>query len=150
PLSLHESRPSLCAEGDGDESDRRIRGSAETRATPRRRCECGRLDRRAVARAARDAQLAVVVRVMLKVGDSAPDFIAPSHTGSPLALRSFRGRKVLLWFFPEADTPGCSLEGRGFRDHQEYFDDNGIAIVGISFDPIDRNAAFAEKHHFEF
>ena len=49
--------------------------------------------------------------------------------------RILRGKKVLLWFYPEADTPGCSLEGRGFRDHQEYYDDNGIQIVGVSFDP---------------
>ena len=87
---------------------------------------------------------------MLKVGDTAPDFIAQSHTGAPLALSGLRGKKVLLWFYPEADTPGCSLEGRGFRDHQEYFDDCGIAVVGISFDPIDRNAAFANKYDFKF
>ena len=49
-------------------------------------------------------------------------------TGKTLSLSGLRGKKVLLWFYPEADTPGCSLEGRGFRDHQEYYDDNGIQI----------------------
>lgn len=87
---------------------------------------------------------------MLKVGDAAPDFSAPSHEGAPVSLSSLRGKKVLLWFYPEADTPGCSLEGRGFRDHQEYYDDNGILIVGVSFDPVDRNAAFAHKFDFKF
>jgi peroxiredoxin Q/BCP len=87
---------------------------------------------------------------MLKVGDTAPDFTAPSHDGKTLVLSSLRGKKVLLWFYPEADTPGCSLEGRGFRDHQESYDDNGIQIVGISFDPIERNAAFAQKFDFKF
>jgi thioredoxin-dependent peroxiredoxin len=87
---------------------------------------------------------------MLKVGDPAPDFTASSHQGATVSLADFRGKKVLLWFYPEADTPGCTLEGRGFRDHQEYYDDNGIAIVGVSFDEVDRNAAFAEKYAFKF
>lgn len=87
---------------------------------------------------------------MLKVGDAAPDFIAQSHDGATVSLANLRGKKVLLWFYPEADTPGCSLEGRGFRDHQEYFDDNGIQIVGVSFDPSDRNEAFARKFDFKF
>jgi peroxiredoxin Q/BCP len=87
---------------------------------------------------------------MLKIGDSAPDFTAPSHTGAQITLSALRGKKVLLWFYPEADTPGCSLEGRGFRDHQEYYDDNGIQILGISFDDTDRNGAFAQKYDFRF
>src|SRR5579872_3024639 len=87
---------------------------------------------------------------MLKAGDMAPDFAAQSHQGAKVALSSFRGKKVLLWFYPEADTPGCTLEGRGFRDHQEYYDDNGIQIVGVSFDDADRNAAFAQKYDFKF
>jgi peroxiredoxin Q/BCP len=87
---------------------------------------------------------------MLKAGDTAPEFTASSHQGAPLSLSSLRGKKVLLWFYAEADTPGCSLEGRGFRDHQEYYDDNGIEIVGVSFDPVDRNAAFAQKYDFKF
>jgi peroxiredoxin Q/BCP len=87
---------------------------------------------------------------MLKAGDTAPEFTASSHQGAPLSLSSLRGKKVLLWFYPEADTPGCSLEGRGFRDHQEYYDDNGIEIVGVSFDPVDRNVAFAQKYDFKF
>jgi thioredoxin-dependent peroxiredoxin len=87
---------------------------------------------------------------MLKVGDTAPDFTAPSHEGTAVSLSGWRGKKVLLWFYPEADTPGCSLEGRGFRDHQDYFDDNGIQVVGISFDAVDRNAAFALKFDFKF
>src|SRR5580704_17942224 len=87
---------------------------------------------------------------MLKVGDTAPDFTAESHAGAPVSLSGLRGRKILLWFYPEADTPGCSLEGRGFRDHQGYYDDHGIQIVGVSFDPTDRNEAFARKFDFKF
>ena len=80
----------------------------------------------------------------------APDFTATSHTGASVTLSRLRGKKVLLWFYPEADTPGCSLEGRGFRDHQEYYDENGIRIVGVSFDDVERNAAFAQKYDFKF
>jgi thioredoxin-dependent peroxiredoxin len=87
---------------------------------------------------------------MLKVGDPAPDFTATSHDGRTISLTDFRGRKVLLWFFPEADTPGCTLEGRGFRDHQEYFDDNNIQLLGAGFDSVERNAEFARKHDFKF
>jgi peroxiredoxin Q/BCP len=87
---------------------------------------------------------------VLRVGDQAPDFTLPADDGGLFTLSSMRGRRVFLWFFPEADTPGCSLEGRGIRDHREYFDQNAIEIVGISFDGVAENAAFAGKHNFGF
>ncbi len=87
---------------------------------------------------------------MLQVGEPAPEFTVQSHDGATVSLCTWRGKKVLLWFYPEAGTPGCTLEGRGFRDHQEYFDDNGIQILGVSFDPVDRNSAFALKCGFKF
>ena len=87
---------------------------------------------------------------MLKAGDTALDFTLPADDGGQLTLSSLRGRSVLLWFFPEADTPGCSLEGRGLRDHREYFDQSAIEVVGVSFDSVADNAAFARKHNFGF
>jgi peroxiredoxin Q/BCP len=87
---------------------------------------------------------------MPKVGDPAPDFTLPADDGGQLTLSGLRGRSVLLWFFPEAHTPGCSLEGRGLRDHREYFDQNTIEIVGVSFDSVADNSAFALKHNFGF
>lgn len=87
---------------------------------------------------------------MLKVGDMAPDFVLPAHDGATVSLSDLRGRRVLLWFFPEAGTPGCSLEGRGLRDHREYFDQAGIEVVGISFDSVEDNAAFARAQNFGF
>ena len=86
----------------------------------------------------------------IHVGDPAPDFNLATHDGSRLALASLRGRKVLLWFFVEANTPGCALEGRGFRDHREYFDENNVSVVGVSFDSPEDNAAFARKYEFGF
>ncbi|HVB80970.1 MAG TPA: peroxiredoxin [Candidatus Binataceae bacterium] len=87
---------------------------------------------------------------MLKAGDAAPDFILPGDDGAQVELSSLRGRRIFLWFFPEADTPGCSLEGRGLRDHREYFDQSAIEVIGISFDSVADNAAFARKYNFGF
>ncbi len=87
---------------------------------------------------------------MIKLGELAPDFELASQDGAPFSLKNLRGAKVLLWFFVEASTPGCTLEGRGFRDHQAYFDENNIRVAGISFDSPEDNAAFARRHEFGF
>jgi peroxiredoxin Q/BCP len=87
---------------------------------------------------------------VIKVGEPAPDFTLAAHDGGSISLESFRGAKVLLWFFVEANTPGCTLEGRGFRDHQSYFDQNNIRVVGVSFDSVEDNAAFAGRYQFGF
>jgi thioredoxin-dependent peroxiredoxin len=87
---------------------------------------------------------------MLKAGEAAPEFTLIADDGKQLALSSLRGRRILLWFFPEADTPGCSLEGRSLRDHREYFDQSAIEVIGVSFDSVADNAAFARKHNFGF
>ena len=88
--------------------------------------------------------------VVIEVGQMAPDFTLAAHDGATLSLKSLGGSKVLLWFFVEANTPGCTLEGRGFRDHQSYFDENNIHVVGVSFDSIEDNAAFARRYEFGF
>ncbi len=86
----------------------------------------------------------------LKAGDPAPAFTLTANHGGAVALADFRGRRVLLWFYPEAGTPGCTLEGRSFRDQIGYFDENDIAVLGVSFDPIDRIAEFAARENFPF
>jgi thioredoxin-dependent peroxiredoxin len=88
--------------------------------------------------------------MLLKAGDPAPDFALPADDGGQIELSRLRGRRVLLWFFPEADTPGCSLEGRSLRDHREYFDQNAIVLLGVSFNSVADNAAFASKYNFGF
>ena len=87
---------------------------------------------------------------MLKAGDIAPDFTLPAHDGKSVSLAELRGRKVFLWFYPEADTPGCTAEGCSLRDHQNYFDENNVQVLGVSFDTIEANAAFATRHGFAF
>lgn len=88
--------------------------------------------------------------IKLKAGDPAPDFTLTAHHGAPVSLVDFRGRRLLLWFYPEAGTPGCTLEGRGFRDQIEYFNENNIVVAGVSCDPLDRIAEFAARENFPF
>ncbi len=87
---------------------------------------------------------------MLKPGDDAPDFTVMTHEGKPLSLSSLRGKKVLLWFYPQAGTPGCTTEGCSLRDQYNYYEENGVVVLGVSFDSVEDNAAFANKFGFPF
>lgn len=87
---------------------------------------------------------------MLKPGDTAPDFTAQDHAGNTVRLQDFRGKTVVLWFYPKADTPGCTAEGCSFRDLGADFKAKNAAILGVSFDTAEENAAFAKKFHFNF
>jgi peroxiredoxin Q/BCP len=87
---------------------------------------------------------------MIAVGQQAPDFEVQDHTGRKVKLSDFRGRRVLLWFYPEADTPGCTKEGCGFRDHKTEFTKKGVEILGVSFDAPEKNADFVRKYGFNF
>jgi thioredoxin-dependent peroxiredoxin len=87
---------------------------------------------------------------MLKAGDTAPDFTVPTHEVKPLSLSSLRGHKVLLWFYPQADTPGCTAEGCSIRDQYSYYEENNIVVLGVSFDSVEDNAAFVKKFNFPF
>jgi peroxiredoxin Q/BCP len=84
------------------------------------------------------------------VGQQAPDFQAVAHDGSSVQLADLHGRWALLWFYPEADTPGCTVEACGLRDHFAELQALGLVILGVSFDDVAKNAAFAEKHHLPF
>jgi thioredoxin-dependent peroxiredoxin len=88
--------------------------------------------------------------MMPKVGEAAPDFTLTTHQDKRIALAKLRGRKVILWFYPEANTPGCTSEGCGFRDQISDFEQNNIQVLGISFNDVEQNAAFAEKYKFPF
>lgn len=87
---------------------------------------------------------------MLKAGDTAPDFTIGDHTGKTHRLSDYRGKTVVLWFYPKADTPGCTAEGCSFRDYKAEYEKKNAAILGISFDPPAQNKAFAEKFSFTF
>jgi len=87
---------------------------------------------------------------MLNVGDTAPRFTVKNHFGKDVSLSDFKGKKVVLWFYPKADTPGCTAEGCAFRDRVAKFNEKNTAVLGVSFDTVEENAKFAEKFGFEF
>ncbi|MCI4360032.1 MAG: peroxiredoxin [Thermoplasmata archaeon] len=82
---------------------------------------------------------------MVSVGELAPEFEAPTQSGAALRLSSLRGHPVILFFYPAADTPGCTIESKAFRDLNPEFEHRGVRIVGISTDEVSAQAHFAKK-----
>jgi peroxiredoxin Q/BCP len=87
---------------------------------------------------------------MLRVGEAAPEFCRTTHQGDSLSLGELRGHKVLIWFFPEAGSPGCTTEARGFQAHRSYFSESNVVVLGASFNSTEENAAFAEQLGLDF
>lgn len=84
-----------------------------------------------------------------RVGESAPSFSAKASTG-PIALDDFRGQKLVLFFYPKADTPGCTREACGFRDASPDFAKRNAAVVGVSGDEVEAQQAFDQKFALGF
>lgn len=87
---------------------------------------------------------------MLQEGIEAPDFTLQNADGEDVSLTDFHGERVVLYFYPRANTRGCTIEAVGFQDHLEAFRDRDVTVLGVSDDPIDRLAAFADDHDLEF
>ncbi|MGI0132440.1 MAG: peroxiredoxin [Thermoplasmata archaeon] len=87
---------------------------------------------------------------MIAVGETAPDFEAPTAHGEKLQLARLRGHPVILYFYPKADTPGCTVEAKGFRDEYERYRAKGVEVVGVSVDPVEDQCAFQEKYTLPF
>ena len=87
---------------------------------------------------------------MPSIGDTAPDFTAPTARGETLKLSSLRGRPVVLYFYPEADTPGCTVESKGFRDIYPELKSHHVEVVGVSCDSVEKQCAFADKYSLPF
>jgi peroxiredoxin Q/BCP len=86
----------------------------------------------------------------LRPGERAPDFSLPDANGDAVRLSSFRGRPVVVYFYPKDDTPGCTLEACTFRDQYEDFVEAGAAVIGISSDSSDSHRRFAARHRLPF
>ncbi len=86
----------------------------------------------------------------LAPGDPAPGFTLPDTDGTPVSLSSYRGRRVIVYFYPAAMTPGCTKQACDFRDHRREFDDAGLAVLGISPDKPAKLAKFREKEGLNF
>lgn len=86
----------------------------------------------------------------MTIGDKAPDFNLPASSGENVNLSDFRGKNVVLYFYPKDMTPGCTTEACDFRDQHENFSDLNTVIIGVSPDPIERHNKFIEKHGLPF
>ncbi|MBC1261844.1 thioredoxin-dependent thiol peroxidase [Synechococcus sp. BSF8S] len=86
----------------------------------------------------------------LQIGDPAPSFSLPDQNGSPVALAELRGQRVVIYFYPKDDTPGCTKEACGFRDQWASFEKHGIKVLGISKDPAGSHTKFIDKHQLPF
>ena len=87
---------------------------------------------------------------MITVGNQAPDFSFTNQDGTIVSLDDFSGKYVLLWWYPKADTPGWTIEGNGFRDRIQDFNDKNCVIVGVSFGSDTDNKAFKEKAEYPY
>jgi len=86
----------------------------------------------------------------LPTGDTAPDFTLPDADGTDVSLSSLRGRKVVLYFYPAASTPGCTTQACDFRDNLGVLRDAKLMVVGISPDPPEKLRKFRETHDLPF
>lgn len=94
--------------------------------------------------------LASMTDIRLAVGDTAPDFTLTDDKGGSVSLSDFRGKKVVVYFYPKADTPGCTTEACDFRDSLTQLNDADIDVVGISPDKPEKLATFRENHDLTF
>jgi thioredoxin-dependent peroxiredoxin len=86
----------------------------------------------------------------LEPGDTAPDFSLPDQDGNKVPLGDFRGRRVLVYFYPKDDTPGCTKEACQFNDNLAGFEQAGVPVLGISPDGADSHQKFRAKHGLRF
>jgi thioredoxin-dependent peroxiredoxin len=86
----------------------------------------------------------------LKIGDKAPEFQANDQDGKSISLQAFRGIKVVLYFYPKDDTPGCTAEACDLRDNYDAFLKKGFEVIGVSGDNEASHRKFREKHKLPF
>ncbi|MGO9823585.1 MAG: thioredoxin-dependent thiol peroxidase [Solirubrobacteraceae bacterium] len=86
----------------------------------------------------------------LEPGDIAPDFTLPDQDGQPVALAALRGKPVVLYFYPKADTPGCTTQACGVRDRKADYGQLRAVVLGVSPDPVKKIAKFDQKYDLGF
>jgi thioredoxin-dependent peroxiredoxin len=86
----------------------------------------------------------------LKPGDAAPDFSAVDQHGNLISLQSLKGKKVVLYFYPKDDTPGCTAEACNLRDNHTDLMSKGYVVIGVSPDPLKSHSKFTEKYNLPF
>ncbi len=86
----------------------------------------------------------------LQIGDPAPDFTLPDQDGNPVSLSGLKGQRVVIYFYPKDDTPGCTKEACNFRDQWSVFEQHGIKVLGISKDGAASHGKFMAKYSLPF
>jgi thioredoxin-dependent peroxiredoxin len=89
-------------------------------------------------------------QLKLSEGDPAPNFTAPTNGGGTVSLKDFKGKYLVLYFYPKDDTPGCTKEACGFRDAYQDFEKAGAVVLGVSTDSVKKHDKFVEKFHLPF
>ncbi len=92
----------------------------------------------------------MALELKLKEGDKAPEFTALSSGGGTVSLADFRGKPVVLYFYPRDDTPGCTVEACSFRDEHTQLQKKGAVVLGVSTDPLKSHDKFAAKFNLPF
>jgi thioredoxin-dependent peroxiredoxin len=87
---------------------------------------------------------------MLEAGEAAPDFELPDQNGDSVRLSELRGQTVVLYFYPKADTPGCTVQACGVRDRRADYEKAGARVLGVSPDPVGDVRKFADKFDLDF
>ena len=88
--------------------------------------------------------------MILKVGDKAPDFEAKIQTGETIKLSDYRGKKVIIYFYPKDNTPGCTAQSCNLRDNYEMLQEKGFVVLGVSGDGEKSHQRFIEKQSLPF
>jgi peroxiredoxin Q/BCP len=94
--------------------------------------------------------MAKELKLKLNEGDKAPEFSVNTNGGGKISLADYKGRNVILYFYPRDDTPGCTKEACAFRDHFADFKKAGAIVLGVSTDPVKSHDKFVEKYKLPF
>ena len=87
---------------------------------------------------------------MLEIGTVAPEFTLPDQAGQTHTLSAYRGKKVILYFYPKDSTPGCTKEACGYAEHLPAFTEKGAVVLGVSKDSVASHQRFADKYNLTF
>ena len=110
--------------------------------------DCGRHD--AAARLTRTVKIDMAKPELLEPGTPAPDFKVKDQAGKDVSLTDFRGKKVVMYFYPKDNTPGCTKEACNLRDNHEMLNEKGFVVLGVSIDSEKSHQKFIEKYDLPF